>query len=59
MADMKPFAYALMLLAQRVDDALRLERLRSCPDPYLIVLLRRRKRQLGMRLRRTLVPMGR
>jgi hypothetical protein len=55
---MQPFTFALMLLAQRADDALRLERLRSRPDSHRIALLRRRKRWLGSRVRRSLVPAG-
>ena len=53
---MKPFTFALMLLAQRVDEALRLERQRARPDLYLLTLLRRRKRRLSSRLNRSLEP---
>jgi hypothetical protein len=54
MAIMKPFTFALLLLAQRVDEALRLERLR--PQPSLVALtgLQRRRRVLRSRLQRSL-----
>jgi hypothetical protein len=55
MADMNPFTFALMLLAQRADEALRLERLRAQPDPLRLVGLQRRKHRLRLRLRRALV----
>jgi hypothetical protein len=35
-----------MLLHQRTDEALRLERLRSWPGPYLLLLLQQQKRHL-------------
>lgn len=53
---MKPFTFAQMLLAQRVDEALRLERRRARPDLYLLTLLRRRKRLLSTRLSRSFEP---
>jgi hypothetical protein len=43
-----------MLLAQRVDEALRAERTRARPNSYLVTLLRRRKRRLHARLNRSL-----
>ena len=51
---MKPFTFAQLLLAQRVDEALRLERLR--PQPSLVALtgLQRRRRVLRSRLQRSL-----
>ena len=54
MTDVNPFTFNLMLLAQRVDEALRHERLRSRQDPFLLPLLRLRKRRLRARLRRSL-----
>jgi hypothetical protein len=51
---MKPFAFSLMLLAQRVDDAFRLERVKSAPDSYTWTALQARKRRLSLRLRRSL-----
>ncbi|MBO9698514.1 MAG: hypothetical protein J7499_20175 [Sphingopyxis sp.] len=51
---MRPFTFALMLLAQRVDEALRAERTRARPNSYLVTLLRRRKRRLHARLNRSL-----
>ena len=59
---MKPFTFTLLLLVQRADEALRLERQRGRPDPYLLTLLRRRKRRIGARLARslgTVAPAGR
>jgi hypothetical protein len=53
---MKPFTFALMLLAQRVDEALRLERQRARPNQYLLTFLRLRKRRLSSRLSRSLEP---
>ena len=54
---MNPFTFSLLLMAQRVDDALQLERSRSRPDPYLGTFLRRRKRLLAKRLQRSLAPL--
>ena len=51
---MNPFTFAAMLLLQRADDALKLEQLRSRPDPYLLTLLERQKTRLRSRLRRSL-----
>ena len=48
---MNPVKFAAMLLLQRVDAALRLERLKPRPDPYDIILLHRQKRRLCSRLR--------
>jgi hypothetical protein len=55
---MKPITFALLLLAQRTDAALRLERQRARPDSDLLTLLRLRKRRLGARLVRSLAPAG-
>jgi hypothetical protein len=54
MASMNPVTYAAMVLLQRADEALRLERLRSRPDPFNLTLLERQKRRLRARLRRSL-----
>jgi hypothetical protein len=51
---MRPFTATLMLLAQRLDEALRAERGRSRPDTYLLTLLRLRRRRLAARLNRSL-----
>lgn len=51
---MKPFTFILLLLAQRVDDQLRMERLRSAPDPRRIERLLQRREQLNARLRRSI-----
>jgi len=51
---MTPFAFTVMLLAQRADEALRLERQRQHPDPRSITMLRTRKQRLSARLRRLL-----
>lgn len=59
---MKPITFALMLLAQRADEALRIERQRPRPNAHLLTLLRMRKRRLGARLARSLAsvaPVGR
>lgn len=53
---MKPFTYILMVLLQRADDALRLERLKARPRPELLVGLSLRKARLASRLRRSLNP---
>jgi hypothetical protein len=50
---MNPFTFAAMLLLQRADEALRLERLRSWPNPHLLALLQRQKERLHARLRRS------
>lgn len=51
---MKPFTFILLLLAQRVDDQLRMERLRSAADPRRIERLLQRREQLHARLRRSI-----
>ena len=51
---MKPFTFILMLLAQRVDDRLRMEQLRSTPDAHRIERLLQRREQLNARLRRSI-----
>ncbi len=59
---MKPITFALMLLAQRVDAALRLERQRARPNPDLLMNLHLRKRRLGARLIQSVIsakPAGR
>lgn len=48
---MKPFTFSLMLLLQRVDEALRLERQKPGNAPALD-LLRRRRRRIAERLKR-------
>lgn len=53
---MRPFTFNLMLLLQRVDEALRLERGKARPDRGAVTRLRRRKRLIGGRLRRSLRP---
>ena len=58
---MTPFTFAVMLLTQRTDEALRLERQKTRPNTHLLTLLRRQKRRLGSRLSRSLaaaVPAG-
>lgn len=55
---MKPITFALLLLAQRTDAALRLERQRARPNSDLLTLLRLRKRRLGTRLVRSLASAG-
>ncbi len=51
---MKPFTYTLMVLLQRADEALRLERLKSRPRKDLLMQLALRKARLSSRLRRSL-----
>lgn len=53
---MRPFTFNLMLLLQRVDEALRLERGKVRPDRRAVTRLRRRKRLIDGRLRRSLRP---
>ncbi len=58
---MRPFTFLSMLMQQRIDDALRLERTKSAHDPRRLALLRRRRAQLGRRLSRALLtpaPVG-
>ena len=52
---MKPFTFSLMLLQQRADEGLRLERQKAARDPIVLALLRRRKRLITDRLKRSLV----
>jgi hypothetical protein len=59
---MTPFTFIVMLLAQRADEALRLEKQRQRPDPCSMATLRTRKQRLSARLCRRLpaaVPAGR
>ena len=51
---MKPFTFILLLLAQRVEDQLRMELLRSAPYPRRIERLLQRREQLNARLRRSI-----
>lgn len=51
---MKPFTFSMMLLLQRADEALRLERQKSAGNPRVLMLLRRRKDRLVQRLTRSL-----
>ncbi len=51
---MKPFTFLLMLLAQRVDDRLHMERLRATPDLRRIERLLQRKQRLSARLRQSM-----
>ena len=51
---MPSFTFALMLLLQRVDEALRAERRRPRPNSHLLTLLRLRQRRLSARLSRSL-----
>ena len=51
---MKPFTFLLMLLAQRVDDRLSMERLRATPDLRRIERLLQRKQRLNARLRQSM-----
>jgi hypothetical protein len=51
---MKPFTFALLLLAQRVDEALTLERLRPKPSLVTLTGLQRRRQALRSRLQRSL-----
>lgn len=43
-----------MLLRQRIDDQLKVERGRRAPRPFVLALLRRKQRQVSERLRRSL-----
>ena len=51
---MRPFTFNLMLLLQRVDEALGAERLKPRPSGSSLVRLQRKRQQLGTRLRRSL-----
>ena len=55
---MKPITFALLLLAQRADETMRLERQQPRPNAYLLTLLRMRKRRLGARLARSLASVA-
>ena len=55
---MRYFTFNLLLLRQRVDSALGVELRKRTPDRFAVTLLRRRKRLLSARLRRSLaVPL--
>jgi hypothetical protein len=54
MAFMRHFTFNVLLLLQRADAALADELRRRVPDRLALVLLRRRRRQLAARLRRSL-----
>jgi hypothetical protein len=51
---MTPLTFAALLLLQRADEALRLQRLSSRPNPLRLALLQRQKRSLSERLQRSL-----
>lgn len=51
---MRYFTFNAMLLLQRVDDALHLERMKLRPDTTVVARLHRRKSQLAARLARPL-----
>lgn len=55
---MRYFTFNAMLLLQRVDDALRLERMKLRPDTTVVARLRRRKSRLAARLARPLGGMA-
>lgn len=55
---MKPFTFALLLLAQRIDDALRAEQLRSRPNALALALLKLRKQRLSRRFSQSLLPLA-
>lgn len=50
---MNSFTFSLMLLLQRVDDALHLERQKTARDPLVVARLRRGRRLVAARLKRT------
>jgi hypothetical protein len=54
MAFMRHFTFNLLLLLQRADSALAHELRRRAPDRLAVVQLRRRRRILSARLRRSL-----
>jgi hypothetical protein len=56
MRSMNFFTFNLLLLLQRVDEAMRRERGKRAPDRALLVRLRQRRDRLGERLRRSLAP---
>jgi hypothetical protein len=47
---MKPFTFLRMLLLQRIDSALSIERLKLQPDPLLLASLARHCKRLTRRL---------
>ncbi|PSJ39721.1 hypothetical protein [Allosphingosinicella deserti] len=51
---MKHFTFSLMLLQQRVDERLRLERQKGASNALVLTLLRQRKKRLAERLKRSL-----
>lgn len=51
---MRQFTFNLLLLLERADAALANELHRRVPDRFAVVLLRRRRRLLAARLRRSL-----
>lgn len=51
---MKLFTFSVLQQLQRADDALQLERGRVRPDRLKLLWLKRRRRQLAARLRRSL-----
>ena len=55
---MRFFIFNAMLLLQRVDAALRLERIKLRPDTTVVARLRRRKSRLAARLARPLGAMA-
>ena len=54
---MKHFTFSLMLLQQRVDERLRLERQKGASNALVPTLLRRRKRLIAERLKRSLAAL--
>ena len=54
---MKHFTFSLMLLQQRVDERLRLERQKGASNALVLTLLRRRKRLIAERLKRSLAAL--
>lgn len=51
---MKPFTFSVLLLLQRIDDALRIERQKAAGNPGILAALRRRKQRVVARLNRAL-----
>jgi len=51
---MKSFTFTSMLLRQRVDQQLGIERGKREPRPIILALLRDKQRQVSARLRRSL-----
>ena len=54
---MKHFTFSLMLLQQRVDERLRVERQKGASNALVLTLLRRRKRLIAERLKRSLAAL--